>query len=66
MNLRLVLPKVRRQPTLNLEMIQLQLDDRNMLREVTPDIGNTDVQPREAAALALSFDHHNCLPFNVR
>jgi len=22
-----------------------------MLREVTPDIGNTDVQPREAAGL---------------
>jgi hypothetical protein len=26
-NLRLVLPKVRRQPTLNLEMVQMQLDD---------------------------------------
>jgi len=64
-NLRLVLPKVRRQPTLNLEMIQLQLDNRNIPWKITPDIGDTDVQSRKAAALALCFDHHNCLPFNV-
>jgi hypothetical protein len=47
-------------------MIQLQLDYRNVLWEITPDIGGTDVQPREAAAFALCFDHHICLPFNVR
>lgn len=57
-NLGLVLPKVRLQPTLNLKMIQLQLDNRNVLWKITPDIGDTDVQSRKAAALALCFDHH--------
>jgi hypothetical protein len=42
-DLRLVLPKVRPQPTLNLEMIQMQLDDRDMPGEITPDIGCADV-----------------------
>jgi hypothetical protein len=65
-NLRLVLPKVRLQPALNLEMIQVQLDDRNVLGKITPDIGSTDVQSRDTTALALCFDHHICLLFNVR
>ena len=65
-NLRLVLPKARPQPTLDLEMIQLQLYDRNLSWKVTPDIGDADVQSGQTAALALCFDHHNCLPFNVR
>jgi hypothetical protein len=47
-------------------MIQLQLDNRNVPWKITPDIGGTDVQSREAAALALCFDHHICLSFNVR
>jgi hypothetical protein len=42
-NLRLVLPKVWLQPTLNLEMIQMQLDDRNVPGEISPDIGSADV-----------------------
>jgi len=65
-NLRLVLPEVRLQPTLNLKMIQVQLDDRNVPWEITPNIGDTDVQPSQTTALALCFDHHICLLFNVR
>jgi hypothetical protein len=66
MNLGLILPKVRLQPTLNLKMIQLQLDNRNVPRKIAPRIGNADVQSRQAAALGLCFDDHICLPFNVR
>jgi hypothetical protein len=29
-----------------------------VLWKITPDIGDTDVQSRKAAALALCFDHH--------
>ena len=65
MNLRLVLPKVRLQPTLNLEMIQLQLDDCNVLGEVTPDVGNANVQSSHTTARALCFDHHRYLLFDV-
>jgi hypothetical protein len=42
-NLGLVLPKIRPQPTLNLEMIQMQLDDRNVHWEISPNIGYADV-----------------------
>lgn len=65
MNLGLILPKVRLQPTLDLKMIQLQLDDRHVPWEISPDIGDANVQSCKDAAIALCFDHHNCLPFNV-
>jgi len=42
-DLRLVMPKVWLQPTLDLEMIQMQLDDCNMPREIPSDIGCADV-----------------------
>ena len=64
-NLGLVLPKIRPQPTLNLEMIQMQLDDLKVPGKITPDIGSADVQPCHTTAFALCLDHHICLPFNV-
>jgi hypothetical protein len=42
-DLRLVLPKVRFQSTLNLEVIQMQLNDFNMPWKISPDIGCADV-----------------------
>jgi hypothetical protein len=64
-NLRLVLPEIGRQPTLNLQMIQLQLDDLNALGKISPDIGNANVQSSQATALGMCFDHHTHLLFNV-
>jgi hypothetical protein len=62
-NLRLVLPKVRLQPTLNLEMIQKQLNDGNLAWEITADIGNANVQSSQPVALGMCFDYHrNLLP----
>jgi len=65
-NLGLVLPKVRPQPTLYLEMIQMQLDNRDIPREIPPDIRCADVQSRHSTAAALCFHYHICLLFNVR
>jgi len=52
-NLRLVLPKIWPQPTLNPEMIQMQLDNRNVPGEVAPDIGCADEEPRHAMAFGM-------------
>jgi hypothetical protein len=48
-NLRLVLPKAGRQPALDLQMIQLQLDKTTLFRKIPPDIGCTNVQPGDTA-----------------
>jgi len=64
-NLRLVLPETGLQSALNLEMIQLQLDARNLFREITPNVPGANVEPGDSASLALRFDHHTHLPFNV-
>jgi len=62
-NLRLVLPKVRSQPTLNLEMVQMQLDDRDVAWEITANIGNANVQSSQPVALGMCLDYHrNLLP----
>jgi hypothetical protein len=62
-NLRPVLPEVWLQPTLNLKMIEMQLDDRNVAWEITADIGNANVQSNQPVALGMCFDYHrNLLP----
>lgn len=63
-NLRLSLPEVRVQPTLDLQMIQLQFNDSDGLREIAPDVGNPDVETGDAATLGVCFDHHTYLLFN--
>jgi hypothetical protein len=45
-------------------MIQLQLDDGNALREITPDVPNTNVQSSGTITLGMCFDHHTYLLFN--
>ena len=63
MNLRPVLPEVWLQPALNLKMIEMQLDDRNVAWEITADIGNANVQSNQPVALGMCFDYHrNLLP----
>jgi hypothetical protein len=61
-NLRLIVPETGRQLTLNLQMIQLQLDDSNVFREKAPDIVRTNVQSSNSASLALRLDYHTYLP----
>jgi len=64
-DLRLAAPKIWTQTTLNAQMIELQLDDGNVFREIAPDIMNTDVQSGNAVGLALGFNHHTHLPGEI-
>ncbi len=63
-NLRLAPPEPGVQATLNLEMIQLQLDDGNIPGEIPPNVRRAHVEPSQTATLALCFDHHTHLLFN--
>jgi hypothetical protein len=47
-------------------MIQLQFDDGNVFGEISANVRGAHVESSEAAALALCFDHHTRLLFNVR
>jgi hypothetical protein len=60
-DLRFSLPETGCQPTLNLQMIQLQLDDSNVFWEITPDIVCSYVQPGNSEALTTCFDYHTYL-----
>jgi hypothetical protein len=65
MNLRLTMPEIRFQVASDLQVIQLQLNRGNMLREIAPHIGESNVQTGKTATLALRFYNHSCLLFNV-
>jgi hypothetical protein len=65
-NLGLVAPEFGIQSTLNLEMIEFQLDDGNISREIAPNIHGTHVESGEPATLALCFYHHMRLLFDMR
>jgi len=64
-DLRLTLPEIRFQATLNLEMVQLQFDARNLLGKIAPDIVDAHMKSGDAATLALCLDHHRYLPINA-
>ena len=64
MNLRLSVPELRRQPTLNLQMIQLQLNHVDTLREIPAHISGADVQSGYFTTLELRLDHH-CSPSDI-
>lgn len=64
MNLRLSVPELRRQPTLNLQVVQLQFDYVNALREVPAHISCPDVQSGNFATLELRLDDH-CSPSEI-
>src|SRR5258708_4518189 len=57
-DLRLTLPEIWRQPTLDPEMIQLQLDRGDILGEISPYIVCTDEQSGEPPTLTWRFDDH--------
>jgi len=50
---------------LNLEMIQLQLNEGDVPREIPSNVRSTYVEPGESATFALCFDYHTRLLFNV-
>lgn len=58
MNFRPSAPKFRRQPALNLKMIQLQFDDPDVLGKIAPHVPRTDMQSGDFATLELCSDHH--------
>jgi len=57
-NLRLALPEIGRQPTLDPQMIQLQFYRGDILGKIPPDIIRPDVQSRESSAFTVCFDYH--------
>jgi hypothetical protein len=64
-NFRLPLPEIRLQTTLNLQMIELELDDRNVLGKIAPYVGFTNVQSCDAMSLGMSFHYHTYLLSNA-
>jgi hypothetical protein len=64
-DLRLTLPEIRFQATLNLEMIEYQFNTRYALWKISPDVVNAHMKSGDSASLALRFDHHN-VPANQR
>lgn len=63
MNLRLSLPELGRQATLNLQMIEVQFDDGDVPGEVAADVVHADVKPDHCQAFALRSDYHAFLLF---
>jgi hypothetical protein len=64
-DLRLALPELGRQPTLNLQMIEMQLDFGDAPGKIAADIVHTHVESDYGEAFAFRFDHHNYLLFSV-
>jgi hypothetical protein len=65
-NLRLTAPEAGLQTTVNLEMIELQLDHRNVLGKIATHVGDANVQSGDTATPGLCFDNHAGLPFELR
>jgi hypothetical protein len=61
-DVRRVLPEIRPQSALNLEMPQLQLDAGNVFGKITPDIVHAHMKPNNSVSIALRPDHHASLP----
>jgi hypothetical protein len=62
-NLRLIAPEAGLEAALNLEMIQLQFDDRGVLGKIAARVGGANVQSGDTATLGLCLDYHAGLPF---
>lgn len=60
-DLRFPSPEIRVQPTLNLQMVELQLDYLNMLGKIATDVGHPDQQSGDTSALGMCFDYHDDL-----
>lgn len=64
-DLRMALPEVRGEPALDLQVVQLQLNNRGSLGEIATNVGGTDMQSDDTAALGLCSDDHIYLLFSV-
>jgi hypothetical protein len=58
---RLILPEARFQIALNLQVIQLQFDNRYLSGKVPAHVASAHKQSGQPMTFALSFDHHNHL-----
>ena len=61
MNFGMAIPKMRCQPTLNSQVIQLKIDRRDVAGKVPADIIHAHIQTRYAMSIALRLHHHNFL-----
>lgn len=62
----LALPEAGPQIALNLQMIQFQFDEGNILGKVAANIRIAHMEPGKATTLAVCFDYHTCLLFNLQ
>jgi hypothetical protein len=62
----LTAPEAGFEAALNLEVAQLQFDDRNMPRKITARVGDANVQSGDTDTPGLCFDYHAGLPFELR
>ena len=46
-------------------MIELQLNDRNVLGEIAPDVGYANMQSCDAMSFGMSFHYHTYLLSNA-
>jgi hypothetical protein len=63
-NLRLTFPEVWTEATLNLQMVELQLDGRNALRKIAAHVVDADMESSNSMAFGLCENHHKYLLFN--
>jgi len=63
-DLRIVSPETRFQAALNLQMIQLQFDCRNVLGKIAADIRSANMKRSRTTAFGMCFDDHTYLLFN--
>jgi hypothetical protein len=65
-NLRLAAPKAGLEAAVNLEMIQVQFDHRNVLGKIAARVCDADEQSGDTATLGVCLDYHAGLPFELR
>jgi len=61
---RLALPKIRLQSALDVEVIELEFDGRNVILKIAPHIGFANVKPGNTAGFGMRFYNHRYLLFN--
>jgi hypothetical protein len=54
----LILPEIRRQIALDLQMVQLQFHEGDTAREIPLNVARANVQSCNSTTLALRFDYH--------
>ena len=65
-NLRLTVPEAGFEAAVNLQMIKLQLDYRDVPGKISARVGDANVQSGDTDTPGLCFDYHAGLPFELR